>query len=80
MVAFQVSGLKAEDEARSLQAKRAAAAAKESDKLALAGQKAEQRAAQRAQEQRQQHGKQHASGSAGPTNHIQQPDKNKKLK
>ena len=79
IVAFQVSGLKAADEARNLEAKRAYAA-KEAEKLALAGQKAEQRAAQRAQLANEKGNKHGTGGSAGPTNNIQQPDKNKKLK
>ena len=79
IVAFQVSGLKAADEARVLEAKRVAAA-KEAEKLALAGQKAEQRAAQRAQQANAKNNKHGTSGSTGPTNHIQQPDKNKKIK
>uniref|UniRef100_A0A7S3L958 Uncharacterized protein n=1 Tax=Amphora coffeiformis TaxID=265554 RepID=A0A7S3L958_9STRA len=74
IVAFQVSGLKAADEARNLEEKRAYAA-KEAEKLALAAQKAEQRAAQRAQQVSEKGSKQNNIG--GPTNPIHQPDKKK---
>ena len=75
IVAFQVSGLKAADEARNLELKQAAAA-KQAEKLAMAGQKAEQRAAQRAQQASERSSK-HV-GTTAPTNNIQQPDKNNK--
>lgn len=71
-----MSGLKAADEARNLEAKRAYAKEKEAEKLALAGQKAEQRAVQRAQHASEKGSNKYNNNA--PTNNIQQPDKKNK--
>lgn len=78
LVAFQASGLKAADEKRNLEEKRAYAKKMEAEKRAIAGQKAAQRA-----ETQQQKANERANATAhnkqnnGP---IQQPDKAKKIK